>query len=63
MDWTIQPILIIQLIALVLLVLPKKTLICGLQLKTLIVPLLFIACVAIGASLYLHSGYSLNLYY
>ncbi|CAN5328111.1 hypothetical protein BH10PSE19_BH10PSE19_13650 [soil metagenome] len=62
-DWTLQSILIIQLIALVLLLFPKTATFCGLQLKTIVLLLLFMACIGIAIALYLHSGYSLNLYY
>lgn len=61
-DWSIGPIFIAQLIALVLLFIPSKFRILGLRPKVLVLVLLLLACLGMVLSLYHHSTDPLHVY-
>jgi hypothetical protein len=63
MDWTVQTILLIQIVTLGLFVLPKNSTWFRVPIRVWILFLLFISCLAISAMLFLYSDSSLNLYY
>lgn len=62
-DWAVWPIFALQVIALLLMLLPQKTQCLGLSIRSWVILLLVIVCIAMAASLYHDSTSVLHLYF